>query len=94
MLHTVKHSPFGHHDLEQALHHMQPDDHLVLWQDGVIAATLPAWQPRLQALADDGRLHVMSEDLDARGLSPIMGTVLTMAGLVELIADLGSPTAW
>ncbi|WP_107851800.1 sulfurtransferase complex subunit TusB [Oceanimonas marisflavi] len=94
MLHTVKHSPFSHRSLERALHYLQPGDHLVLWQDGVIAATLPAWQARLQPLADDGRLHVMREDLDARGLEPVIGKPLTMAGFVELVATQGSPTAW
>ncbi|WMC10954.1 sulfurtransferase complex subunit TusB [Oceanimonas pelagia] len=94
MLHTVKHSPFSHHSLAQALRHLQPGDQLVLWQDAVIAATLPAWLPRLQPLADDGRLYVMQEDLSARGLAPIIGEPLTMAGLVELIVSQGSPTAW
>ncbi|AEY02952.1 Intracellular sulfur oxidation protein DsrH [Oceanimonas sp. GK1] len=94
MLHTVKHSPFSHHSLELAMGYLQPGDQLVLWQDGVIAATLPAWQARLQPLADAGGLFVMQEDLEARGLEPVIGTPLTMAGLVELIAAQGSPTAW
>ena len=94
MLHTVKHSPFSHRSLERALHYLQPGDHLVLWQDGVIAATLPTWQARLQPLADDGRLHVMQEDLEARSLDAVVGTPLTMTGLVALVAGQGSPTTW
>ena len=84
MLHTVKHSPFSHQALAQALAALQPDDQLLLWQDGVIAATVvlgrpalgqaslgqaPLWQAPLQALANRQRLYVMTEDLQARGLS-------------------------
>ncbi|OIN03823.1 sulfurtransferase complex subunit TusB [Oceanisphaera psychrotolerans] len=94
MLHTVKDSPFGHRALEQALHHLQPQDRLVLWQDAVIAATVPAWQARLQTLADSDRLYVMQEDLQARGLHPGVGESIAMERLVELVAELGSPQAW
>ena len=94
MLHTVKYSPFARHDLEQALAQMQNDDRLLLWQDAVIAVTVPVWQTRLQALADGGRLYVMQEDLQARGLKHELGEPVTMAGLVELVAKLGSPQAW
>ncbi|MDV2858925.1 MULTISPECIES: sulfurtransferase complex subunit TusB [Oceanimonas] len=94
MLHTVKHSPFSHQSLELALQLLQPGDQLLLWQDGVIAATVPVWQERLQPLADAGCLHVMSEDLAARGLESVIGKPLTMAGFVELVTSQGSPTAW
>jgi tRNA 2-thiouridine synthesizing protein B len=95
MLHTVKHSPFARRDLEQALAQMQNDDRLLLWQDAVIAATALAWQERLRALSDDGRLYVMQEDLQARGLSHHdVGEPITMDTLVELVAKLGSPQAW
>lgn len=94
MLHTVKHSPFARRDLEQVLAQMQNDDRLLLWQDAVIAVTVPAWQARLQALADSGRLYVMQEDLQARGLTPRLGESITMDRLVELVAKLGSPQAW
>ncbi len=94
MLHTVKHSPFGRHDLVQALYHMQDQDRLLLWQDAVIAVTVPDWQARLQTLADSGRLYVMREDLQARGLKHGLGEPITMDGLVELVVTLGSPQAW
>lgn len=94
MLHTVKHSPFARHDLEQALAQMQNDDRLLLWQDAVIAVTAPVWQTRLRALADGGRLYVMQEDLQARGLTHGLGEPITMERLVELVAKLGSPQAW
>jgi tRNA 2-thiouridine synthesizing protein B len=95
MLHTVKHSPFGHQSLVQALQYMQEQDRLLLWQDAVIAATAPAWQERLRTLSDGGRLYVMQEDLQARGLSHHdVGEPITMDTLVELVAKLGSPQAW
>lgn len=94
MLHTVKQSPFGHGNLLQALHYMADEDRLLLWQDAVIAVTVPAWRQRLQPLASAGRLYVMQEDLQARGLQSDLGQLLTMSELVALVAELGSPQAW
>lgn len=94
MLHTVKDSPLNHHTLAQALCYMQPGDRLLLWQDAVIAVAAPAWQARLQPLAEAGGLYVMQEDLQARGLHAALGQPLTMAELVTLVAELGSPQAW
>lgn len=94
MLHTVKHSPFSHHDLAQALTYMQPSDRLLLWQDAVLASTVPAWQAQLQPLAEQGRLYVMQEDLQARGLTLAMGELISMADWVTLVAEWGSPQAW
>ncbi|PSJ41351.1 sulfurtransferase complex subunit TusB [Zobellella endophytica] len=94
MLHTVKQSPFGHGNLPQALCYMADEDRLLLWQDAVIAATVPAWRQRLQPLASAGRLYVMQEDLQARGLQSDLGQLLTMSELVALVAELGSPQAW
>ena len=99
MLHTVKHSPFSHQALIQALAQLQPNDRLLLWQDGVIAATVARgqailWQAPLQALADSQRLYVMAEDLQARGLSPAIGQQISMLDWVDLVEKWGSPQAW
>lgn len=99
MLHTVKHSPFSHQALTQALAQLQPDDRLLLWQDGVIAATVALgqatlWQAPLQALANSQRLYVMAEDLQARGLSPSIGQQISMFDWVDLVEKWGSPQAW
>lgn len=109
MLHTVKHSPFSHQALVHALRELQPDDRLLLWQDGVIAATVaqsqaslgrPAlgqaslWQAPLQTLANSQRLYVMAEDLQARGLSQAIGQPISMLDWVDLVAKWGSPQAW
>ena len=99
MLHTVKHSPFSHQALAQALAALQPNDRLLLWQDGVIAATVvqeqaSLWQAPLQALAKSQRLYVMAEDLQARGLSSSLGQAISMTEWVDLVAKWGSPQAW
>ncbi|WP_319783171.1 sulfurtransferase complex subunit TusB [Oceanisphaera sp. IT1-181] len=104
MLHTVKHSPFSHQALAHALREFQPDDRLLLWQDGVIAATVAQsqaplgqaswWQAPLQTLANSQRLYVMAEDLQARGLSQAIGQPISMLDWVDLVAKWGSPQAW
>lgn len=109
MLHTVKQSPFSHQALIQAMAALQPQDRLLLWQDGVIAATVvlgrpalgrPAlgqaslWQAPLQALANEQRLYVMTEDLQARGLTHTIGQPISMLEWVDLVAKWGSPQAW
>lgn len=94
MLHTVKYSPFSHQAFTQALAELQADDRLLLWQDGVIAVTVPQWQDQLQALAEQQRLYVMQADLEARGLSATVGLPISMADWVDLVAKWGSPQAW
>ncbi|MBO1518283.1 sulfurtransferase complex subunit TusB [Oceanisphaera pacifica] len=97
MLHTIKYSPFSHQTLNLALSQLQPEDSLLLWQDGVIAASVTGalpWQAPLQALASQGRLYVMQEDLAARGLSHKLGELISMADWVTLVAEWGSPQAW
>lgn len=99
MIHTIKHSPFSHQALNQALSQMQPDDQMLLWQDAVIAASVStavssAWQDHLHTLARQGRLYVMQEDLAARGLTHQVGKLICMADWVTLVAEWGSPQAW
>lgn len=90
MLHLILNSPFQSQALAEALAYLQPEDHVVLMQDAVIAAAAPSWSERLAAI----QLYVMAEDLQARGLSSHVGTVVDMAGLVALIAENGSPRTW
>ncbi|GAA3545692.1 sulfurtransferase complex subunit TusB [Zobellella aerophila] len=94
MLHTVKHSPLSHYNLAQCLRYMATGDQLLLWQDAVIAVTLPDWQRQLASLADRGGLYVMQDDLVARGLEGQLGQPVAMADLVYLIVEKGSPQAW
>ncbi|MGL6553547.1 sulfurtransferase complex subunit TusB [Aeromonas jandaei] len=90
MLHLILNSPFQSQALAQALSYLQSDDELVLMQDAVIAACAPQWCEQLAGIP----LHVMTEDLQARGLRHQVGDLLDMAGLVELIAQKGSPRTW
>ncbi|WP_116475233.1 sulfurtransferase complex subunit TusB [Zobellella maritima] len=94
MLHTVKHSPLSHFHLAQCLRYMDAGDQLLLWQDAVIAVTLPDWQQQLASLAERGDLYVMRDDLVARGLEGQLGTPVSMEDLVSLIVEKGSPQAW
>ena len=48
MLHIVRDSPFATRTLEQCLLLAGEGDHLLLTQDGVIAACAPAFLPQLQ----------------------------------------------
>ena len=92
MLHLVRHSPLSQLMLQECLLLMGAEDKLLLLQDGVIATTLPDWLPALRLL--DGRLYVLAEDLLARGLKPVMGEVIDMAGFVRLVVEHGSPLRW
>ncbi|PJG60438.1 sulfurtransferase complex subunit TusB [Aeromonas cavernicola] len=90
MLHLILSSPFQHAALEQALAYLQPEDELILAQDGVIAAVAPDWCKRLVGRT----VYVMAEDLQARGLHPQIGVVIDINGLVALISEKGSPQTW
>ena len=92
MLHLVRHSPLSQLMLQECLLLMGAEDKLLLLQDGVIATTLPDWLPALRLL--DGRLYVLAEDLLARGLRPLAGEIIDMAGFVRLVAEQGSPLRW
>ncbi len=92
MLHLVCQSPARTRDLEDCLAVLAADDHLLLLQDAVIASTLPAWQPLLAGLHE--RVHVLAEDLLARGLTPQVGHVIDMPGFVDLVVEHGSPLRW
>ncbi|ALP41728.1 sulfurtransferase complex subunit TusB [Aeromonas schubertii] len=90
MLHLVMSSPFASRSLEQCLAHRTAGDPVVLLQDGVIAACTQTWLSRLQGVP----LYVLQEDLQARGLSALEGQSISMGGLVDLIAEYGSPLSW
>lgn len=90
MLHLVMDSPFQTRALEQCLAYRAEDDGIVLLQDGVIAACTAASAARLAGLT----LYVLQEDVLARGLTTQIGTMITMADLVDLIAETGSPQRW
>ncbi|MGY3858679.1 sulfurtransferase complex subunit TusB [Aeromonas intestinalis] len=90
MIQLVLSSPFLGQALEQALRYRDVSDPVVLMQDAVVAATAPVWCERLAGVP----LYVMQEDLLARGMQGRIGMELDMAGLINLIAEQGSPLTW
>jgi tRNA 2-thiouridine synthesizing protein B len=92
MLHIVRYSPFESRLLDECLSLMGATDSLLLVQDGVISACVPHIASQLQAAGVS--LYVLAEDLLARGLCPMQGEVIDMAGFVHLVAEQGSPLRW
>ena len=92
MLHIVRDSPLSATRIEECLQLALTGDHLLLIQDGVIASSLPAYVSRFE----QSGLHVsiLAEDLLARGLRPLAGEIIDMAGFVRLVAEQGSPLRW
>lgn len=90
MLHLVMSSPFACRSLEQCLVHRSEREPVVLLQDGVIAACTQAWVSRLAGVPH----YVLQDDLRARGLTALSGQLISMADLVDLIAEHGSPLNW
>ncbi|WP_349920086.1 sulfurtransferase complex subunit TusB [Aeromonas veronii] len=90
MIQLVLSSPFLGQALEQALRYRDVSDPVVLMQDAVVAAMAPVWCERLAGVP----LYVMQEDLLARGMQGRIGMELDMTGLINLIAEQGSPLTW
>ena len=92
MLHIVRNSPFESRVLDECLALMGEGDRLLLLQDGVIASCVAA---RSEQFAQANVIpYVLAEDLLARGLKPVMGEVIDMAGFVRLVVEHGSPLRW
>lgn len=92
MLHIVRNSPFESRCLDECLALMAGTDRLLLLQDGVIAACVTTKAE--QFAHADVIPYVLAEDLLARGLKPVIGEVIDMAGFVRLVAEHGSPLRW
>lgn len=86
----VKRSPFESNDLELCLLY-NPKAHIVLVQDGVIAACgQHKWS---KALAEKA-VFVIDIDLDARGLSPSIGQRISYDDWVELTERAEQIQSW
>ncbi|MFO6424812.1 sulfurtransferase complex subunit TusB [Motilimonas sp. KMU-193] len=95
ILHTVKQSPFTDLTLSQALASMGPDDLLLLLENGVLgSATQHAYLAQLSELAEQGRLYLVSADLNARGVTAQFGKEIDYKGFVELVTRAQSSLAW
>ncbi|NIP35351.1 MAG: sulfurtransferase complex subunit TusB [Thermoplasmata archaeon] len=89
MLYMVKRSPFMSHDLDQVLIVANAGSHIVLYQDGVMAA---AESPVTKEWLDKANLkgikvHALLEDLSARGIKEPMDGIelIDYNGWVDLV---------
>ncbi|GLS92469.1 sulfurtransferase TusB [Psychromonas marina] len=95
ILHTINRSPFQTHALQQCLALMSEQDDLLLIEDAVIAAQAKhTLFKQLTELAGQGRLMVLTPDLEARGIKNVIGQACSYIGFVELVAKHKSQMAW
>ena len=89
LLYQIKRSPFMSHDLDQVLIVAQAGSHIMLYQDGVMAAAdSPVTREWLAKAIDAGvKVHALEEDLSARGIKePMVGIdIIDYAGWVDLV---------
>ncbi|MFH8135816.1 sulfurtransferase complex subunit TusB [Pantoea osteomyelitidis] len=95
MLHTLMHSPWQC-DIETLLRMLNPEDDLLLLQDGVLGALAgSAMLERL--LSAPATLWVLLEDVEARGLSAQISakvSSLDYTGFVALTAKHQQQITW
>ncbi len=89
MLYMVKQSPFMSHDLDQVLIVAKEGSHIMLFQDGVMAASeSPVTREWLDKASLKGiKVHALLEDLSARGIKePMDGIdIIDYGGWVDLV---------
>lgn len=92
MLYMVKRSPFMSHDLDQVLIVANEGSHIMLYQDGVMAAAgSPVTREWLVKASSKGiKVHALLEDLSARGIKdPMDGIdIIDYGGWVDLVERL------
>ena len=95
ILHTVNSSPFQSLALQQCLLLLSSVDTLLLLEDGVLAShgAHPCYSA-LEALAEQGRLMVLSPDLEARGIINKIGKTCSYIDFVNLTATHTSLIPW
>jgi len=95
ILHTVKTSPFQTSTIADCIKLMTNEDTLLLIEDAVIASQAKhALTVDLTRLSEQGRLMVLSEDLNARGLKNKLGKACNYADFVDLVIQHKSQMAW
>lgn len=89
LLYQLKRSPFMSHDLDQVLIVAKEGSHILLYQDGVMAAAISPVTREWLAKANEAgvKVHALSEDLSARGIKePMVGIdIIDYAGWVDLV---------
>ncbi len=95
ILHTVNSSPFQTFAVQQCLSLLNSKDTLLLIEDAVIACQAKhSLFSELSGLAQQGRLMVLTSDLQARGIENLIGTKCSYADFVALVAEHQSQMAW
>lgn len=84
MLHTLAHSPW-HCDMATLLRTVRSGDDLLLISDGVIAALEGGQYLELLANAPI-TVHVLKEDIDARGLSGQISSSVVRVGYTDFVS--------
>ncbi len=95
MLHLVRSSAFQTNDFEQCLNVIQPNDSMVLLDDGCYNLSHNLWQQALQKL-DLQSLYIIEAHAQARAIS-IEGdkvTPLTLVALMTLICETEKTVTW
>lgn len=94
MLHIVNKSPFGSTALRDCLRLCRSDDLLLLIEDGVYAASASHAD---ELLAATPQVHVLREDVAARGLDGQIDSRIThidYSGFVQLCCDHNPIQSW
>ncbi len=97
-LHTVNKSPFEKSSLASCLEHVLEGSAVLLYEDGVYAATKGTVVEEKLKSAQGVKFYVLGADLKARGLGDervIDGVeVVDYAGFVDLAAEHSKVVAW
>ncbi|MEK7989966.1 MAG: sulfurtransferase complex subunit TusB [Thiotrichaceae bacterium] len=99
ILHTVNKSPFEKNALESCLNLSKAGSAVLLFEDGVYAATKgTVWAAKVTAAMSDKKVYVMTPDLAARGMKAdnvIDGIeMVDYAGFVDLVTEYSATQAW
>ncbi len=95
ILHTVNSSPFQTFALQQCLELLNNEDTLLLIEDAVIASHgKHLLYDELALLAEQGRLMVLTPDLEARAIENKIGKQCSYSDFVDLVASNQSQMAW
>ncbi len=97
-LHTVNKSPFEKSSFDSCMAHVLEGSAVLLYEDGVYAATKGTAAADKVAAASGVKFYVLGPDLKARGLSEDRLTdgieVVDYAGFVDLAAEYGKVVSW
>jgi tRNA 2-thiouridine synthesizing protein B len=95
ILHTVKTSPFQTLAINNCLNLLSEQDSLLLIEDAVIASHADHGHfAQLKLLAQKNRLFVIQADLDARGVTNLIGHSCDYVQFVNLVIQHKSQLAW